>query len=85
MAILCRAAKNSLRGTPVLLILVQICHRVDDTGGKFPICVVVLVVYLDLRISPSRILKKFEMTLILFLGAWKKRIHECSAPLASPH
>jgi hypothetical protein len=49
---------------------------VDDSGGEFPICVVVLVVYLDLRISPSRILKKFEMTLILFSGAWKKRIHE---------
>jgi hypothetical protein len=65
----------------------QICHwwcwyqckfatGVDDTGGKFPICVVVLVVYLDLRISPSRILKKFEMTLVLFSGAWKRRIHE---------
>ncbi len=33
------------------------------------------VVHLDLRISP-RISKKFQMTLLLFSGAWGKVIHE---------
>jgi hypothetical protein len=37
--------------------------------------VVVPVVQLDFRISP-RILEKFEVTQMLFSGAWEKMIHE---------
>ncbi len=54
------------------------------TGGKWkkifnlqnlPPVSLIPVVHLDLRISP-RISKKIEMTLMLFLGAWGKMIHE---------
>jgi hypothetical protein len=42
---------------------------------NLPLVSLIPVVHLDLRISP-RILKKFEMTLVLFSGAWGKIIHE---------
>ncbi len=44
------------------------------TGGKFAAGVIIVVVHLDLLISP-RIFKKVEWTL-LFSGAWGKMLHE---------
>jgi hypothetical protein len=46
----------------------------SGTGGKFTVSLIP-VMYLDLQISP-RILKKFEMVLLLFSGAWGKLIQE---------
>ncbi len=48
---------------------------VVDTGGKLPLVLLIPVVHLDFRISPQ-IFEKFEMILMLFLGAWGKAIHE---------
>jgi hypothetical protein len=53
---------------------------VVDTSGNLspphlPPVSLIPVVHLDSRISP-RILEKFEMTQVLFSGAWGKMIHE---------
>jgi hypothetical protein len=50
---------------------------VVDIVGKFATTLVdtVAAVHLDLQITP-RIFKIFLITLMLFLGAWGKRIHE---------
>jgi hypothetical protein len=48
---------------------------VVDTGSNLPPVSLTPVVHLDLRMSP-RIFEKFEMTLVLFSGAWGKVIHE---------
>jgi hypothetical protein len=64
---------------------------VIDTGGRFatgckfadgvvdtgvPCAAGVLVVHLDLQISPRIFGNKFKMALMLFLGAWVKIIYE---------
>jgi hypothetical protein len=62
-------------------LVAKFAAGVVDTGGKFAAGVVDTgsnlppVVHLDLRISP-RILKKFEMILMLISVAWGKVIHE---------
>ncbi len=48
---------------------------VVDAVGNLPPVSLIPVVHLDLRVSPW-ILKKFEMTLILFSGDWGDMIHE---------
>jgi hypothetical protein len=50
---------------------------VVDTGGKnLPPMSFTPVVHLDLQISPRILETKFEVTLILFSGAWGKMIDE---------
>jgi hypothetical protein len=71
MAIHCRAAKNSLRGTGVV-----------DTGGKFAAGVVDTGGNLRHRWCTltceylRKFSKKFEMNLMLLSGAWGKVIYE---------
>ncbi len=71
--------------TPVIPVA-KFVAGVIDTGDKFATGLVdmvanlspvslIPVMHLPLRISPQ-ILKKFEMTLMLFSGAWGKMIHE---------
>ncbi len=55
--------------TPAELVA-KFADGIVDTGGKFAMHP---VVHLDLQISP-RISKKFEMTPVLFSGAWGKMI-----------
>jgi hypothetical protein len=45
----------------------KICHGVIDTGANLPTVLWILVVHLDLGMSPE-FSQKFEMTLILFSG-----------------
>jgi hypothetical protein len=53
---------------PVSLIPVAICHQ-------YHINISITVVHLDWQYL-RKFRKKFEMTLMLFLGAWGKMIHE---------
>ncbi len=61
------------------LPLASLIQCVVYTEGKFAASVVEscgkFLVHLALRIS-QRILEKFEITLVLFPGAWGKMIHE---------
>jgi hypothetical protein len=50
-------------------------HHMQKISPPVPLELLIPVVHLDLWISP-RIFEKFEMTLVLFLGAWGKMIHE---------
>jgi hypothetical protein len=55
---------------PVSLIPVAICHQYHINNTNVPV-----VVHLDCQYL-SKFWKEFEMTLMLFLGAWGKMNHE---------